>query len=128
MISCKDTTVRLINYICSSLRAMYRITILLLIIMPVLLSMSASKDSEIVYRVIIYEGTREGANEAKAAFEAKHPEVKAFFTFQTPKFVIEVGDYKSKGKAKKFRNSIFEEYPRCIVVKRKSKLIMVGGG
>ena len=48
---------------------------------------------------------------ARAEFESKYPEVKAYITYDEPNFKLRVGDFRTRLDARRFMEEIAEDYP-----------------
>lgn len=72
------------------------------------------------YRIQIFfeagNNSKRMANEVKAEFTVKFPDIPNYILFQEPYYKVRIGDYKSKMEAEKFLKQIEKEYPNAFVV------------
>ena len=74
------------------------------------------------YRVKIhFSADRSKAEEVKAKFDNKHPDLSTVIDYQQPNFVVVVGDYKTKLEAYESLKKLKEDYPYAFIVKSKIK-------
>jgi len=65
--------------------------------------------------------SRSNAENAKAKFSAKYPNIPAYLTFKEPNFKLRVGDFRTRNEARGFLKQIFTEYPNAFVIKDEIK-------
>jgi hypothetical protein len=68
------------------------------------------------FRVQIFLGDRNKAEETRRAFLTRHPEIPAYLSYLAPNFRVRVGDLRTKLPAEKLRMELKEEYPGLYVV------------
>ena len=68
------------------------------------------------YRVQIFLGERDKAEETRRAFLLHHPEVPAYLSYLAPNFRVRVGDERTKLEGEKLRQQLNAEYPGLYVV------------
>lgn len=68
------------------------------------------------YRVQIFIGDRNKAEDMRRSFLAKHPEVPAYLSYLAPNFRVRVGDLRDRVTAEKLRSDVSLEYPGLYVV------------
>lgn len=74
------------------------------------------------YRVKIhFSADRSKAEEVKAKFDNKYPDLSTVIDYQQPNFVVVVGDYKTKLEAYESLKKLKEDYPYAFIVKSKIK-------
>ncbi|HXC03323.1 MAG TPA: hypothetical protein VNZ86_01150 [Bacteroidia bacterium] len=72
------------------------------------------------YRVKIHFGAEKGkANEIKAKFCQKYPDVPAYLDYDTPNFSITVGNYRSRLDAYRIYKLIQPDFPNAFIVEMK---------
>jgi|SRR5690606_514398 len=74
------------------------------------------------YRVQIYFGDRNTAQEKRGAFVRNNQEVGAYLSYLAPNFRLRVGDFRSRLEAEKFKKEIARNFPGCYIVKDKIEL------
>ncbi len=74
------------------------------------------------YRVQIYFGKREEAQEKRAAFLRQHTEKGAYISYLAPNFRLRVGDFRNRIDAEKFKQSLAATFPGAYLVKDKIEL------
>ncbi len=74
------------------------------------------------YRVQIYFGSREDAQEMRTKFIQEHPETGAYISYLAPNFRLRVGDFRSRIECESFKQKIAREYPGSYLVKDKIEL------
>lgn len=74
------------------------------------------------YRVQIYFGDRNTAQEKRGAFVRSNPEMGAYLSYLAPNFRLRVGDFRSRLEAEKFKKAIAQSFPGCYIVKDKIEL------
>lgn len=74
------------------------------------------------YRVQIYFGKREGAQEKRAVFLRQYPETGAYISYLAPNFRLRVGDFRSRIEAEKFKQTLAFSFPGAYLVKDKIEL------
>lgn len=69
------------------------------------------------YRIQIYfGGNRQKANEVKADFATKHPDVNSYLSYQQPNFKVRAGDFRTRLEAQKFLKDIQGLYATSFIV------------
>ncbi len=68
------------------------------------------------YRVQIFLGRREQAEDVRRAFLVKHPDVPAYLSYLAPNFRVRVGDQRDRITAEKLRETLRSEFPGLYVV------------
>jgi len=68
------------------------------------------------YRVQIFLGERDKAEETRRAFLVRHPDVPAYLSYLAPNFRVRVGDQRTKLEGEKLRDHLATEYPGLYVV------------
>jgi hypothetical protein len=68
------------------------------------------------FRVQIFQGTYEVANQIKAKFISNHENIFADVFFPSPFAVVKVGDCRTKSEAIKLKNLVKNEYPSAYIV------------
>ena len=68
------------------------------------------------YRVQIFLGRREQAEDVRRAFLLKHPEVPAYLSYLAPNFRVRVGDQRDRITAERLREELRTEFPGLYVV------------
>ena len=61
--------------------------------------------------------SKTNANQAKAAFIAKYPEIDAYVVFDEPNFKVKVGDFRTRMEARGFVEKIKQDFPDAFVIK-----------
>ncbi len=74
------------------------------------------------YRVQIYFGSREDAQEMRTKFIQEHPETGAYISYLAPNFRLRVGDFRSRIECESFKQKIAREFPGSYLVKDKIEL------
>lgn len=74
------------------------------------------------YRVQIYFGDRNTAQEKRGAFVRNNPDVGAYLSYLAPNFRLRVGDFRSRLESEKFKKEIARNFPGCYIVKDKIEL------
>ncbi len=74
------------------------------------------------YRVQIYFGERNEAQNARVEFLRKYPEMGAYVSYLAPNFRLRVGDFRTRIESEKFKNSVTREYPGSYIVKDQIEL------
>ena len=68
------------------------------------------------YRVQIFLGERDKAEETRRAFLVRHPDVPAYLSYLAPNFRVRVGDQRTRLEGEKLRQELANEYPGLYVV------------
>jgi hypothetical protein len=69
------------------------------------------------YRVLIYSGIDRGkANNVKADFMRRHPDVRVYMSYALPQYRIKVGDFSSREEANELYRQMTSLYSPCMVV------------
>lgn len=68
------------------------------------------------FRVQVFLGSREQAEELRRNFLAKHPEVPAYLSYLAPNFRVRVGDLRDRVAAERLREQLRSEFPGLYVV------------
>jgi len=69
------------------------------------------------YRIQVYfGGDRLKAYEMKQEFVSKHPDMKAYVTYQQPNFKVRIGDFRTRLEASKMLKQIETTYTSCFIV------------
>ncbi len=74
------------------------------------------------YRVQVYFGDRNSAQEKRGTFIRNNPEVGAYISYLAPNFRLRVGDFRSRLESEKFKNEISKSFPGSYIVKDKIEL------
>ena len=61
--------------------------------------------------------SKNNANQAKAAFIAKYPNIEAYVVFDEPNFKVKVGDFRTRMEARGFVEKIKADFPDAFVIK-----------
>ncbi len=61
--------------------------------------------------------SKNNANQAKAAFIAKYPNLEAYVVFDEPNFKVKVGDFRTRMVARGFVEKIKADFPDAFVIK-----------
>jgi propanediol dehydratase small subunit len=73
------------------------------------------------YRVQIHiaSGTnsKKMANDTKAAFLSKYPDIEAYVIYQQPNFKVRAGDFRTRLEAHKLLHNLKRDYPGAFIVK-----------
>lgn len=77
---------------------------------------AASKQPLKGYRVQVFLGEREKAEETRRAFLLRHPEVPAYLSYLAPNFRVRVGDQRTRLEGEKLRQELASEFPGLYVV------------
>lgn len=69
------------------------------------------------FRIQIYFGAnRQKAQEVRADFTVKHPNVNSYLSYQQPNFKVRAGDYRTRLEAQKFLKDIEGQYATTFIV------------
>lgn len=68
------------------------------------------------YRVQIFLGDRNKAEETRRSFLVKHPDTPAYLDYLAPNFRVRVGDLRSKLEGEKLKQKLTTEFPGLYVV------------
>lgn len=68
------------------------------------------------YRVQIYLGERDQAEELRRSFLVKHPDTPAYLSYLAPNFRVRVGDLRTRLEAEKLKRSFKDGYPGAYIV------------
>lgn len=68
------------------------------------------------YRVQIFQGNKESADQAKVKFLMQHENLKAYVLFQSPDFKVRVGDFRTRSEALKIKRLIENQFSSTFVV------------
>ncbi|MBL0045839.1 MAG: hypothetical protein IPP33_16005 [Flavobacteriales bacterium] len=68
------------------------------------------------YRVQIFLGERNKAEEIRRSFLIKHPEIPAYLSYLAPNFRVRVGDERTKMDGERLRMELLEEFNGLYVV------------
>lgn len=68
------------------------------------------------YRVQIYLGDRNTAEEMRRSFLVKYPDVPAYLSYLAPNFRVRVGDQRDRISAEKLRDDLRTQFPGLYVV------------
>ncbi len=68
------------------------------------------------YRVQIFLGDRNTAEDTRRSFLVRHPDVPAYLSYLAPNFRVRVGDLRDKLPAEKLRADLTNEFPGLYVV------------
>lgn len=61
--------------------------------------------------------SKTNANQAKAAFIAKYPDIEAYVVFDEPNYKVKVGDFRTRMEARGFVEKIKADFPDAFVIK-----------
>ena len=78
------------------------------------------------YRVQIYFGNRNIAQEKRGDFIRRYPDKSAYISYLAPNFRLRVGDFRSRLESEKFKQEIARSYPGSYIVKDKIELPPLG--
>lgn len=82
---------------------------------------NAMKDGFPGYRLQLYSGSgtaaRQEANQLRADFMARNPDVPAYLTYQAPNFKVRVGDFRTELEAIKLQRELEYQWPGAFVVR-----------
>lgn len=78
------------------------------------------------YRVQIYFGNRNTAQEKRGEFIRKYDDKSAYISYLAPNFRLRVGDFRNRLESEKFKHEIARSYPGCYIVKDKIELPPLG--
>jgi hypothetical protein len=82
---------------------------------------SESKGTIEGYRIQIFNASgnnsKKQANDVKADFMQKYPDVESYVLYQAPNFKVRIGDFRSRMEAQKMFNSLKREFPSAYIVK-----------
>ena len=85
--------------------------------------LNSSKQSMPGYRIQIYFGPqRPKANELRARFNARFPELNAIVSYHQPNFKVRAGDFRTRMEAQSKLEIIEKEFPGAFVVPDEIKL------
>lgn len=83
------------------------------------------KDGFPGYRLQLFSGSgtqaRQEANQLRAEFMARNPEVPAYLVYEAPNFKVRVGDYRTELEAIKLQRNLEYRWPGAFVVKDNIK-------
>ncbi len=68
------------------------------------------------YRVQIFQGNKENAEQAKVKFLMLHENLKVYILFQSPDFKVRVGDFRTRSEALKMKHLIENQFSSTFVV------------
>lgn len=74
------------------------------------------------YRVQIYFGNRNTAQEKRGEFIRKYSDKSAYISYLAPNFRLRVGDFRTRLESEKFKQEIGKSFPGCYIVKDKIEL------
>jgi hypothetical protein len=74
------------------------------------------KDELKGYRVQIFLGERKQAEQLRAQFLQKHPDIPAYLSYQAPNFKVRVGDLRDRLEAERLRETLRAEHPGGFIV------------
>ncbi len=73
------------------------------------------------YRLQIFSGSgnysKSNAIGERSRFVGKYPSVKAYVVFNTPYYMVRVGNFRTRLEAESFRQLIFDTYPEAYIVR-----------
>lgn len=78
------------------------------------------------YRVQIYLGERNEAEEVRRTFLIKHVDLPAYLSYLAPNFRVRVGDLRSRLEAEKLRQEIIGEFPGSYIVPDEIEMPRLG--
>lgn len=73
-------------------------------------------DSEKRFRIQIYNGTLEGAEEAEKEFLEKFDEISSNISFETPNYKVRVGKFRNRLEADRYLMKVRKEYPSAFLL------------
>lgn len=79
------------------------------------------------YRVQIYFGNRNAAQEKRGEFIRNYSDKSAYISYLAPNFRLRVGDFRTRLESEKFKQEIAKSFPGCYIVKDKIELPPLGG-
>ena len=79
-------------------------------------SYSEHKHVQRGYRVQIFLGDRNKAEEIRRSFLVKHPDTPAYLDYLAPNFRVRVGDQRTKLEGEKLKQALMNEFPGLYVV------------
>ncbi len=68
------------------------------------------------YRVQIFLGDRNKAEDTRRSFLVKHPDIPAYLSYLAPNFRVRAGDLRTRLEAEHLRDQLKEVFPGCYVV------------
>ena len=75
------------------------------------------------YRIQVYFGSQRGkANELRAKFNSRFPEINAVVSYQQPNFKVRAGDFRTRMEAQSKLEIIEKEFPGAFVVPDEIRL------
>lgn len=74
------------------------------------------------YRVQLFFGKRDEAQEMKTEYLKTYPETPAYITYQAPNFKVRVGNFRTQLEAEKFLHNIRADFPTGFIVPEKIEL------
>ncbi len=73
------------------------------------------------YRVHIFSasgtGSKSGAMNERSRFMGRYPHIKAYLIFNTPYYLVRVGNFRTRIEAECFRQQIIDHYPEVYIVR-----------
>lgn len=78
------------------------------------------------YRVQIYFGNRNTAQEKRGEFIRRYPDKSAYISYLAPNFRLRVGDFRTRLDSEQFKQEIARSYQGCYIVKDKIELPPLG--
>jgi hypothetical protein len=74
------------------------------------------------YRVQIFFGDRDKAQDTRVDFLRAHPEMGAYISYLAPNFRLRVGDFRTRLESEKFKTELLQRYPGSYIVKDEIEL------
>lgn len=74
------------------------------------------------YRVQIYFGNRNTAQDKRGQFIRQYPDQSAYISYLAPNFRLRVGDFRTRLDSENFKQQIGKSFPGCYIVKDKIEL------
>jgi hypothetical protein len=70
------------------------------------------------YRVqIFFSSNKSELNEIRLKFIKKYPRIETYITYDSPNYILRVGDFDDRNDAEKFQKELFREFPDNFIVK-----------
>ncbi len=70
------------------------------------------------YRVqLFFDSDRKAVDESRAKFIASYPKIDTYILFNSPNYVLKVGDFRSLLEAEKIKDSFVQMFPTSFIVK-----------
>jgi hypothetical protein len=73
------------------------------------------------YRVQIYNGNKNNCMQERSRFLQMYPSVEAYTLYESPEYRIQVGDFRTRLEAEKFKRQVLEHHSGSFVLQTKIK-------